>query len=528
MKDSARLLFLIPMMVATYSGAVDVADHMVTVHHSTIRLSVPPKLVMVRASGICIDQSCSVIATAYHTQLMAGRGKLGISGARTEKVLSLANENETDKTVIRVGDKMESYSLAQDISFIYTKKPVPRRSGAPHSYECSVGQKVYVVGSFKRKQVKTPARILGVNVPLLVNKKGELRENLVLDVAVPLGTSGGAVFDRQGNLLGMVVVTGTVRLGNQDAPASVALPLRAIAGALLRLDPGTAAQIFSDMPNAGPPKPVETAAVVYQEELTPDDAATVIPEFAAVATVVPDAVERLHARSREAANRMQNLIAKECLTQGRQKPLCHEVSIADGEQRFRKVGKNGELGEAMASFPRQKRGYWGSSEWLDDLREAAAAPWKFEGAAGEGYLFSLRSRAQDERCQFSEYPINVPLFGRHRDDWQGSVDCIQTVLTDRDFNPIVLFTEYTPPGSCLTELLQTALYFEWVQLKDLPSPILLPARERMSAKVEDMNSLVYSQISWIDYRRFGAEHRINLTATGYEHMVNDAPASQGK
>ena len=137
-------------------------------------------------------------------------------------------------------------------------------------------------------------------------------------------------------------------------------------------------------------------------------------------------------------------------------------------------------------------------------------PWVFEGTAGDRYLFSLRSRAEDNRCRFEEYPITIPLFGRHRDDWQGPVDCVEKVLTDRNFNVVAVFTEMSPPDSCLTELFQSAVDYDWVRLKDTRHPILLPVRERISAKVEDQKTLMYSEISWTDYRRFGAEHKIKI------------------
>ena len=86
-----------------------------------------------------------------------------------------------------------------------------------------------------------------MNVRLLMGNS-ELDENIVLDGAAPPGTSGGPVFDVHGNLLGMMILTGWIRMGNQDHQVSVALPVRTLANALMTLDPPLGAKIFNDLP----------------------------------------------------------------------------------------------------------------------------------------------------------------------------------------------------------------------------------------------------------------------------------------
>ena len=403
---------LILLLIGTCDAATDFGNNVVTVQQTRIRFSLPPKLVFIQGSGVCIDQRCSVVATTYHAQLMTGRGMLGVKGAHTVKVLSLANQNDTDKATIRVGDRLANYNLAHDISFVYTRKPVPYKAAPPHSYHCSVGENVFIVGLLKGKKLRKEARVLGVNVRLLMGNS-ELDENIVLDGAAPPGTSGGPVFDVHGNLLGMMILTGWIRMGNQDQQVSVALPVRTLANALMTLDPSLGAKVFNDLPKDDP-KRSATATMSYQDDNGPADASAVVPELSARPVFVADAVRRFRTRMAEASRQMVNLLANQCLKQWKQKAVCHEVSIVDGKQTFREITKSGKPGKPMGSFPRQKQGIWGGSEWFafgerDDTEEV---PWVFEGTAGDRYLFSLRSRAEDNRCRFEEYPITIPLFGR--------------------------------------------------------------------------------------------------------------------
>src|SRR5450755_2059196 len=65
--------------------AADAGNHFVAVQRSTVRLALPPTLQQVQGSGICINTSCSVVATAYHVQRLVGKANLGVAGGRTYK-----------------------------------------------------------------------------------------------------------------------------------------------------------------------------------------------------------------------------------------------------------------------------------------------------------------------------------------------------------------------------------------------------------------------------------------------------------
>ena len=145
---------LILLLIGTCDAATDFGNNVVTVQQTRIRFSLPPKLVFIQGSGVCIDQRCSVVATTYHAQLMTGRGMLGVKGAHTVRVLSLANQNDTDRATIRVGDRLANYDLAHDISFVYTRKPVPYKTAPPHSYHCSTGETVYHCRPFEGQETE--------------------------------------------------------------------------------------------------------------------------------------------------------------------------------------------------------------------------------------------------------------------------------------------------------------------------------------------------------------------------------------
>jgi hypothetical protein len=431
-----------------------------------------------------------------------------VVGGRTDKVLSLADESDANKTGVPAGKSTLFYNIARDISFVYTKKPVPHKTGVPYSYKFHVGQKVEVAGYYNRKFETREARIIGANV-FLVMGQSELKENLLLDVALDPGSSGSAVLDEQGNLLGMIILTGTIKSGSANLTASVALPVRTIAKALVSLDPGVGSVIFRDIPEEEP-SPVQVPATLYQERDLPEDTSPLIPQLSGLPREVPDAVGRLRARSATASKLMVNIIAKQCLVQGTQKPLCHELSIVDGQQTFREIGRNGRLGEREGAFPAQRHGVWALSDWGDTLGEIADNPWVFEGSVDDHYLFTFKSAVEDDRCYYEEYSRGIALFGGGHKGWKGPVVCFEQVLTDKAFNVLSVFVEMSPPDNCLTQLVETAIYYDWIMLDGLKFPILLPIRERITAKVMGQKDLWYANVSWTDYKKFRAEHKVRF------------------
>ena len=501
------------LLLTSLCPAADVQNHLVGVHRSTVHFSFPAiKGRDVRGSGICINQGCSVVATAYHIQMLTGRANLTVASGHTDKVLSLAGEHDSNKSDVPV-EKSHitlSYNIANDVSFVYTKKPVPYKSGIPYSYKFYVGQKVEVAGYYEHEFVTREARIIGANV-LLVIGQAQLSENLVLDIHVNPGTSGSAVLDEQGNLLGMIVLTGSLKFRSGDLIASVALPVRTIAKALVKLDPVLGSAIFNDIPEEEP-NLAQMTPVVYQESDAPEDTSPVIPELSAIPSDVPNSLGKLRAKSEAASKLMVNFVTKQCLAQGTQKPLCHELSIIDDQQSFRGIHKNGKLGKLTDSFPIQKHGVWAQSDWADTLGEIAEDndPWVFEGSVDDRYLFTLRSTAKDGRCYWEEYSQGTPLFGGGHPAWKGPVDCFEQILTDKDFNVLSVFTERRPPEHCLAQVVQTAIYYDWIKLEGLTSPVLLPVRERITSKVQGQKNLWYANMSWTDYEEFRAEHKVKF------------------
>ena len=171
------------LLLTSLCSAANMADHLVAVHHSTIHLSFPVlRGEDIQGSGICLNRKCSVVATAYHVQMLAGRANLSVASGRTVKVLSLANDNDTNKSDIPVekSHRVLSYNIANDVSFVYTKKPVAHKSGATYCYKSYVGQKVRVAGYNHNGFNTKEAHIIGVNVPLIIGP-ARMNDNLILD-----------------------------------------------------------------------------------------------------------------------------------------------------------------------------------------------------------------------------------------------------------------------------------------------------------------------------------------------------------
>jgi S1-C subfamily serine protease len=510
MEHNFRLLSVALLLTSVCVGS-NIQDSLVGVTHQTIQFSVPLRAETVYGSGICINRACSVIATANHVQMAAGRGDLAVIGGHTSKVSSLANESDSNKTEVSVGNRTFSYNIAKDVSFVYTKKPIRHKSGASFSYHYYVGQKVVVAGYCHGKFTVEAAHIIGADVLLEIGT-AQLRDDLVLDIQLEPGQSGSAIIDERGQVIGMAIFTGAVKAKSGDVKASVALPIRTIAKALVKLDPHLGTSVFDDVAEQ------ERVAVQATFEVdgvndSPEDTSPVfLPELTAVASGVLDPVSRLRAKAAASASLLVNFIAKQCVMQGDDKPKCHEVAIIQGLQIYREmIGRKGKLGKPTTAFPKPEHGVWTEGEWLYTLIEIAGSSWVFQGVLKDQYLFSFMASTEDDRCTYQEYLVPpFPLFGRKHVTWDGPVACFEQILTDRDFNILSVFTDLRPPEKCKTQFFQTVLYFDSVKLKGMTSPVLLPNSERIVAKFQGERGLRYGNVSWTEYKRYRASHEISM------------------
>jgi len=507
-KTSFKALLTL-LLLHDLSSATNLGDHVVYLQHTSVSLSLPPRTRQISGSGICININCSVVVTAYHTQMMAGKRNLGAVSVRTKKVLSLANSSDTNKAEIpaSTGETL-SYNLANDVSFVYTTKPVPHKSGARYSYKTFVGETITIAGYENHKVESQKGHIIGLNVPISLGS-AHLNENLVLDIHSKPGASGSAVIDGQGNVIGMVTLSGHIKTATGDLPVTVALPLRTVAKALVLLDPDMGSMVFSNIPEEES-TPAQMPAVLYQESDVPVDTSPIIEALSAVPAALPDAVGKLQARAEATSALTVNFIAKQCLVQGTSKPVCHELSINDGEQTFRKIEKDGKLGPAQKDFPKQQYGVWMESDWADTFGEIADNPWVFQGVMGDRYLFAAQATVADDRCRYREYSIGTPLFGGGHPEWKGPVACFEEVLTDKAFNVQVAFVEMYPGDDCVAQFIQTAIYYDWIKIEGATAPVLMPVKERIIAKLQGQKNLRYASVSWTGYKRFSAFHKIHF------------------
>jgi hypothetical protein len=497
------------VVVSSFSPARSVQELCVRVESSTLHWF-PPSIRSEVGTGICIGEQCSVVLTPYHMRLAAGGGSLEVIGGQIAKVLSAATTTDGDKSEIRLGDTLVSYNVGNDFSFLLMKRKVRHKIRAVPNYRTNVGELVYVAGYYGRKFQIQETRLIGVNVPLMIGQN-ELKHNLVLDVELMPGSSGSAVLDKYNRLLGMIVVTGKLKLhAGSLSGVSVALPMQSIAARLVRLDPALGSALFADIPHEEP-KGVSPAVVIYDELQLPHNASPAIPTLSPVPGNVHNAVNAFQQKAAIAAKTMINVLAEQCMVQGTATPKCHEVSIIDDDQTYREIQHNGKLGKQMSNFPTPRAGVWLSSEWANTLAIIAEGSWKFEGLIGEKYLFARTFEAEDDQCEYEEHSSVIPLFGGGYGDWKGLVPCTEKVVTDRAFNVLAEFMEVTPPRvTCKFRILQSAIYFSWVTVDGVPAPMLLPTSERINGKVEGRDRLMYTTVSWAKYRKFGSEHKIRL------------------
>jgi hypothetical protein len=491
--------------------AQSLQDHMVSVH-SDAYVCCPLSIVdHVRGTGICLNPGCSVIVTPVHLQMLAGQTSLTVGRGKTAKISSLATDNDAGKTGMNItGSKRTlSLKLANDIAFIYKDMPVRHKAAATYSDEAQVGQTIVVAGYFggrlnDRFQTRN-AHIIGTDLAVAFGGN-IIKENLIVDVSLDADLSGSGVFDEQGNVLGMIIFEGLLKSDHGNLKVAVALPVKTIARALGQLDPTLGSRIFATIPENALSEHTE---VLELDTDVPGDLSSVIPHLSVLPLEMPNAVERLHAQSKAAHALMINLIATQCIASVDAKPLCDEVANASGEETFRRIGKDGELGEPTTMWRESPLSVWTDTDWIETINEVSEYPWVLQGSVGDEYLFSLKSEAEDERCHYHEVNrLGSPLFGGGPQAFDGSVACFQQVLTDNNLNVLAVFTEETPPPQCRVKGLQTAIYYQWTKLEGSTSLTLLPVRELVSAKVAGQEKLLYSEISWTGYKEFRTEHKV--------------------
>jgi hypothetical protein len=124
-------------------------------------------------------------------------------------------------------------------------------------------------------------------------------------------------------------------------------------------------------------------------------------------------------------------------------------------------------------------------------------------------LFSNISAAEDDVCYYIEYFPEIKPIGSGHVRWEGSVACSREVLTDKDFNVLAVFIENYPPNVCLVQLQRYSVQYDWVKLPELETPILLPRSGKLTSQFRG-NATVYASVSWTDYEKFRAEHKVDL------------------
>ena len=385
------LIVTLAALIGSAHSANDVRTHLVSVRR--YRLT-PVGLRTAYATGICIDDPCSVVATVHHALAMGGVGRFEfkmVGGQATRRVLTMASERDVNAVDVPSVMGMLHFDVAHDIAFVYTKKPVHKKSAISFSYGAFVGQKVYVAGFRRGRLDHAEAHIVGVNVPVLLGS-AVMRETLILDLPVQPGMSGSAIVDESGNLLGMVTGSAYEKRGSGDVSKGVALPVRAIARALIQLDPALGKTVSWAMPEEAATSGQESPAL-YEEnvpEITPE----IIQATAISAADIPDAVARLQANAEAASRQMINLVVTQCLTQKNRAPICHELSIIrDGEQSFREITGGNRLGKPTDSFPVPRNdGVWVTDSWAATLSDVANEPWVFKGVVGDRYVFYIHCR----------------------------------------------------------------------------------------------------------------------------------------
>jgi hypothetical protein len=437
--------------------------------------------------GICLDTPCMHILTNYHVAGLIRPGK--IHGVAVRSIDVATGPEDTEAVPVHALNGIHRFDPQKDMALVTLKRPLPARFGAaPVSRQSpTVGMDVVRLpassGRFHGKLIHVGAvQFLDTD-----QVRHSIHSVLLSDFDSPLGTSGGALCDGAGNVLGLM------ELYNN----SISLPWSVVGPFLAKVDPSLSAELRLE----------HATAVVKDEEQRETTREVIIrasedPVFA---------VRALIDRAAEMNSGMRRVIADAEVRQSglgtRSQPNGFEVSLYESSIRFRRLMPDGTRGPETDDVPLPQYGVIPGADWEYLLRGLANANVTYIGETlykdAIAHVFTYTKMA----CPFRERrPGRV---------WSGDVECSGEVLADTSYYPVQIKSEFRFESNSTMAQLRVEVQFELTRFANGASQFL-PSLVSVNGKFKN-SFLRYSASNRLShFRIFGADHTIIPNTTEAE------------
>ncbi len=470
------------------------------------------------------------LLTNYHVSFFLEPGTK-IEGVPVESISSATGPDDQEARQIEGLDRsfLLRFSPQRDLSLLRMRKPLPARfRGLPFAtYSPQLRQQVTGLAYRNKKLNVSTGEILAVRAVLNSTQDsrsiGEI-STLVVNFAAAPGNSGGAIFDSDGLVIGIIYGAQVLTDGGQKSSiATLALPVASISRFLRVQDPELWARVFLGRtimsateakelaerlenwsgPSAGNKPPVST----FNTRLKLD-AAPVVPANSDAEAMIAS----LKAGAKANLARMHNLLAEQNVeTWGDDQPRQywrHEVAIYGNRQTFREINGYSRPGKLLNEMPYPKNGgIRPGGEWYHLLKQVVRADMRYLGVSRHNeklvHLYEFGATAKQKVCYWAEVTESFGSSATVR-----SVDCAGQVIADADLNTLEISTELYPwrefPD---TSLVNINVAYEFVKIEENAEPPLVPTSiwESCQGEAGDWH---FASGSWKDYHRFAVHARI--------------------
>jgi hypothetical protein len=453
----------------------------------------PPKI----GHGICLDYPCVNVLTNYHVAAFIGRAK--VEGVRIEHSVYATGPLDPAAAPIPVIGTIQRFDPQRDLALLTLERPLPPQYGAAtfSTYSPVVGQPVHRLPTLAYQRNSGSLRHAGILRLFTADHSTHYMHSVLLaDFNSPQGTSGGALCDQRGAVLGII--------SQQDG--SLALPVSVISEFLRREAPVLATRLnLPELPTVSAQP--EVRDILERAEVKDTFGLTTEESQAAVRAVRKHAEEQLRT--------LDHVLAEASYFTPGCRVRKYQIVLLGSDSTFREIEADGTVG--VPTPPPQNRSCLvePGTPWEVGLRGITDGIVGYEGQVVRGGAIRHLFRVQRIECRLSQW-----LRGNKTVETKAE-DCGGEVETDELFMPTRMrwVARFTPAENKWTSSLANEMTLQTFDLGKA-GRLTLPVRFQFTAKARRWwwDEAGSAAVLLGNFRPFGAEHRI-VGAFGSDHRI---------
>jgi len=456
--------------------------------------------------GICLDTPCVNVLTNYHVAAFIGRAK--VEGVRIKHSVYATGPLDPAAAPIPVVGSVQRFDPQRDLALLTLERPLPLQYGAATfaTYSPQANQRVRRLPAVPSIRNEGQLRAAG-KVRLLTpdDKTRVLESALLADFNSPQGTSGGALCDEQGAVLGII--------SQQDG--SLALPVSVISEFLQQANPILASRLNISNRRTLAAQTELAEIPIPDIPLVEDNARFTKEESEAAVTAVRKRAEQ-QLRALDHVLAEASFITLGC--NSRWNVRKYQVVLLGSNSTFREVAAIGSVGEPSTISWEHRRpcSFEPGATWEEGIRGIARGLISYEGQFEVLGETRHRFRVQQIECVLWEWrdhdaePIRTQ-----------AQNCAGELETNDDFSPTNMqwIARFTASENKWTSSLSQEMTFQTFELRKGFDRVSLPVRVELNTKPRSwIWSSRRASLLLGNFRPFGAEHHID-GAFGSDHRI---------